>query len=129
MPGVPFRLLGSVESSQCMHVPWFVKSEEEELVRALSLDVTWLLALITGTLAGCFGGAVSGEMAYFAAVVALLTLGAVARHVAVATAGVAGLTSTLSTAKSTTVSALVAAISSLGEATCLWAVACDMSDL
>jgi hypothetical protein len=93
------------------------------------LDVSWLLALVAGTLAGGFGGAVSGEMAYFAAVIALLTLGAIARHVAVATAGVAGLTSTLSAAKSTTVSTLVAAISSLGEATCLWAVACDMSDL
>lgn len=47
------------------------------LVGALSLDVTGLLALVAGALAGCLGGAVSGEMTNFTTVVALLTLGAV----------------------------------------------------
>jgi hypothetical protein len=47
------------------------------LVRALSLNVAGLLALIASTLAAGLGGAVSGEMTNFTAVVALLTLGAV----------------------------------------------------
>jgi len=47
------------------------------LVRALSLNVAGLLALVASTLAAGLGGAVSGEMTNFTAVVALLTLGAV----------------------------------------------------
>jgi hypothetical protein len=47
------------------------------LVGALGLDVARLLALVAGPLAGGFGGTVAGQMADFAAVVALLTLGAV----------------------------------------------------
>lgn len=47
------------------------------LLRALSLDVTRLLALVASALAGGLGWAVTGEMADLAAVVALLTLGAV----------------------------------------------------
>jgi hypothetical protein len=48
------------------------------LVGALSLDVTGLLALVASSLGGGLGGAVTGEMSDFAAVVALLALGAVA---------------------------------------------------
>jgi len=47
------------------------------LVGALGLDVTGLLALVASSLGGGLGGAVAGEMADFAAVVALLALGAV----------------------------------------------------
>lgn len=49
----------------------------QDLVGALSLDVTWLLALVASSLRGGLGWAVSGEMSDFATVVALLTLGAV----------------------------------------------------
>lgn len=48
------------------------------LVGALSLDVAGLLALVASSLGGGLGGAVTGEMSDFAAVVALLALGAVA---------------------------------------------------
>lgn len=47
------------------------------LVWALGLDVTWLLALVAGTLVGGLGWAVAGKMADLTAVVALLALGAV----------------------------------------------------
>lgn len=47
------------------------------LVRALCLNVAGLLALVAGALAGRFGGTVAGEMTDFAAVVALLALGAI----------------------------------------------------
>jgi len=50
---------------------------KEDLVGALSLDVTRLLALVASSLTGGLGRAVSGEMANLATVVALLTLGAV----------------------------------------------------
>jgi len=49
----------------------------QDLVGALSLDVTRLLALVASSLRGCLGWAVSGEMSDFTTVVALLTLGAV----------------------------------------------------
>jgi len=51
--------------------------EGKGLVRALSLNVAGLLALVASTLAAGLGGAVSGEMTDFTAVVALLALGAV----------------------------------------------------
>jgi len=54
------------------------------LVGALGLDVAGLLALVAGTLGGGFGGAVSGEMADFAAVIALLSLGTVTWELSVA---------------------------------------------
>ena len=47
------------------------------LVWALSLDVTWLLALVASTLRRGLGWAVTGEMSDLTAVVALLALGAV----------------------------------------------------
>lgn len=47
------------------------------LVGALSLNVTRLLALVASALAGGLGWAVTGEMANLATVVALLSLGAV----------------------------------------------------
>jgi hypothetical protein len=47
------------------------------LVWALSLDVTWLLALVASALAGGLGWAVTGKVTDLTAVVALLTLGAV----------------------------------------------------
>lgn len=48
-----------------------------DLVGALSLDVTWLLALVAGALVAGLGGAVAGEMSDLATVVTLLSLGAV----------------------------------------------------
>ena len=48
------------------------------LVGALSLDVAGLLALVASSLGGGLRGAVAREMSHFAAVVALLALGAVA---------------------------------------------------
>jgi hypothetical protein len=47
------------------------------LVRALSLNVAGLLALVASTLAAGLRRAISGEMTNFTAVVALLALGAV----------------------------------------------------
>jgi len=48
-----------------------------DLVGALSLNVSGLLALVAGTLGGGLGRAIAGEMADLATVVALLSLGAV----------------------------------------------------
>jgi len=61
------------------------------LVGACSLDVTGLLALVADTLTPGLGGAVTGNVANLAAVVALLSLSAVTGHVAESTTGVAGL--------------------------------------
>lgn len=91
--------------------------------------MTGLLALVAGSLGGGLGGAVTREMADLATVVALLTLGAVTRHVPVATAGVAGL-STL--AATTTISATISSLvtsESTTVATGLGAVACNVSNL
>ena len=49
----------------------------QDLVWALSLDVTRLLALVASSLWGGLGWAIPGEMSDFTAVVALLALGAV----------------------------------------------------
>jgi len=99
------------------------------LVGALGLDVTGLLALIASSLGGSLGGAIAGEMSDFAAVVALLALGAVARHVSVTTARVASLSTTSSTVatSTTSISALVSAECTVS--TGLWAVTSDVSDL
>ena len=47
------------------------------LVWALGLDVSWLLALVASTLRRGLGWTVAGEMSNLATVVALLSLGAV----------------------------------------------------
>ena len=49
----------------------------QDLVGALSLDVTGLLALVASSLRRGLGWAVAGKMSDFTTVVALLTLGAV----------------------------------------------------
>jgi len=64
------------------------------LVRARSLDMTRLLALVAHALARCLRRAVSREMTGFATVVAFLSLCAIARHVTIPTTGVAGLSAT-----------------------------------
>jgi hypothetical protein len=91
---------------------------------ALSLDVSWLSALVASALGGGLGWAVSAQVAGLAAVVTLLSLGAVARHMADTTARVAGLLalSTVTTAVTTTVAGVLVATS-------LWAVAGDVADL
>lgn len=57
------------------------------LVRALSLDVSWLLALVASTLVAGLRWAISAQMSNLSTVVALLSLGAVTAHVSVAAAG------------------------------------------
>jgi hypothetical protein len=76
-----------------------------------------LLALVADALAVGFGCAVTGDVADLSAVVALLTLCAVTSHVAISTAGVAGLLTTAKATLTTTV------------ATALRAVASNVSDL
>lgn len=79
------------------------------LVGAGSLDVTWLLALVADALL-CLAGAIPAEMSDLATVVALLTLSAVARHVTVTAAAVAGSSSTAAgAAKASSIAATVAA--------------------
>lgn len=65
----------------------------QTLVRARSLNVARLLALVASTLGRSLRRAVAGKVANFSAVVALLALGAVTRHVTVSTTGVASLSS------------------------------------
>lgn len=90
---------------------------------ALGLDVSGLSALVAGALGRGLRWAVTAQVAGLAAVVALLSLGAVARHVANATAGVAGLLAS-------TVTATVAGSTVAGLVTAsLWAVAGDVADL
>jgi len=62
------------------------------LVGASGLDVAGLLALVADTVVADLSRAVAGKMTDLTAVVALLALGAVARHMAETAAGVAGLT-------------------------------------
>jgi hypothetical protein len=74
--------LGSVESFVHALIeksvgPHCKYCEENGLVRALSLNVTGLLALVASTLAAGLGGAVSREMTDLTAVVALLSLSAI----------------------------------------------------
>jgi hypothetical protein len=74
--------LGSVESfrsrsSRKSVGPQCNYCEVNGLVRALSLNVAGLLALVASTLAAGLRGAVSGKMTNFTAVVALLALSAV----------------------------------------------------
>lgn len=59
---------------------------EGTLVGAGVLNVARLLAAVAHALSRGFGRAIAGEVTDFAAVVALLTLGAVAAHVAEAAA-------------------------------------------
>lgn len=97
---------------------------------ALSLDVSWLAALVAGALRGSLGWAVAGEMANLTAVVALLSVGAVAGHVSNTAAGVAVLwagvlVSTLLTVLLLSVTSVL--VSTLGSG--LWAVTGDVSDL
>jgi len=81
------------------------------LVRAGSLDVATLLALIADALSRRLL-AVTAQVANLAAVIALLSLSAVTRHVAVAAARVAGLRTATTTvaAAAATVATLVSAI-------------------
>jgi len=111
-----------------------------DLVRALSLDMARLLALVAGSLGGGLRWAVSGEMTDLTAVVAFLALSAVAGHVAVAAARVAGLASLTTTtaavaSSATTISSALTAKSASATATAtigatsLWAVTSDVTDL
>ena len=65
-------------------------AQSTRLVGARALNVAGLLAAVADTLGGGLLGAVTGQVTNLTAVVALLTLGAVAAHVAEATARVAG---------------------------------------
>lgn len=94
------------------------------VLRALGLDVSWLSALVASALGGGLRWAVTAQVAGLAAVVALLSLGAVARHVADATARVAGLL-----ALSTVATAVAATVAGILVTTSLWAVAGDVADL
>jgi hypothetical protein len=69
---VSYRIVNPLLGPQCN-----CSRGSRSLVWALSLNVTWLLALVASALAGGFGWAVSGEMSDLTAVVALLALGAV----------------------------------------------------
>lgn len=90
------------------------------LVRAGSLDVTGLLALVADALTPGLGRAVTREMANLAAVVALLAVSAVTSHVAESTARVASLR-----AATTEAAAAAAAVATV----VLAAVARNVSDL
>lgn len=94
---------------------------------ALSLDVSWLAALVAGALGGGLGWAVAGKVANLTAVVALLSVGAVAGHVSKTTAGVAVLLALLSVAAVLLLAVTVVLVSTLG--TGLWAVTGDVADL
>lgn len=74
----------------------------QSLVGARSLDVTWLLAAVADTLSGGLSGAFAAQMSNFAAVVALLALRTVARHVTKPPASVAGLSARAAAAVATT---------------------------
>lgn len=105
-------------------------------VRAVTRDVTLLLALVACSSTGTgLRWAVTAQVANLTTVVALLALGAVARHVAETAAGVASLLATtllttVSATESTTVAALLAVATLLTtETTSLLAVAGDVADL
>jgi len=126
------RIIRSRSYRKCVG-PHCKHCERNGLVRALSLDVAGLLALVASTLAAGLGGAVSGEMTDLTAVVALLALGAITRHVTVTTAGVAGL-STLTSAATEAATATVSLASTISTAlasvcTRLRAVASNVADL
>jgi hypothetical protein len=90
-----------------------------QLVRASGLDVSRLLALVANSFTLGFSGAVAGYMSDISTVVALLTMSAIAGHVAKATTRVASLLAT--TVSSVTETASIVAA--------LGAIACDMADL
>lgn len=94
---------------------------------ALGLDVSWLSALVAGALSRGLGWAVSAQVTGLAAVVALLSLGAVAGHVADATARVAGLLAT--TVSTGTAAVATTTVAGILVTTGLWAVAGNVSDL
>jgi len=98
---------------------------------ALGLDVSGLSALVASALSGGLGWAVSAQVTGLATVVALLALGAVARHVADATARVAGLLASTVTAGTATVTTGTATVASVlvTTGTSLRAVAGNVSDL
>lgn len=96
------------------------------LVWARSLNMARLLAAVASALRRCLAWAISGEVADFAAVVALLTLNAVTREMTVATAGVARLlrvATTVAAAEASTTAEVAASVAALG------AVTRDVSDL
>lgn len=90
-----------------------------QLVRASGLDVSRLLALVANSFTLGFSGAVAGYMSNISTVVALLTMSAVAGHVAKATTRVTSLLAT--TVSSVTETASIV--------TALGAVARNMADL
>lgn len=98
---------------------------------ALGLDVSGLSALVASALSRGLRWAVSAQVAGLATVVALLALGAVARHVANATARVAGLLASTETAAGTATvgTATVTSVLVTTGGTSLWAVAGNVSDL
>lgn len=86
--------------------------------------MAWLLALVANAV--LLAWAVAGQVTDLTTVVALLSLGAVTRHVAVPTAGVAGLATTTGTASVATTGA---AVSPTLTVTSLGAVAGNVTDL
>jgi len=109
-----------------------MRPRQIQLVWAGGLDVSWLLALVADALRAGFRRTVTAQMTNLSTVVAFLPLSAVAGHVTVATARIAGLTA-LSTA--TTVSAAVPCVavpagsSSIPSSTTIGAVTSNVSDL
>lgn len=92
---------------------WELGKTRRLVVRAGSLDVTGLLALVANTLTTSLSSAVTGDVTDLATVVALLTLSAVTGHVAESTARVAGLgTTTVAAAVATTVATTLGAVTS-----------------
>jgi len=142
MPGVLYlgpsfvkRLLGNEEITRFASIGRrsLYTMPDEHLVGALGLNVTWLLALVASALARSLGGAVTAQVTNLATVVALLALGTIPRHVAVTSAGVAGLSwTTTTTTEAATETSLLATVSATGTAaisTSLGAVTSDVSDL
>jgi hypothetical protein len=116
---------------KCRPIPWKLQKDVDQksnvmgiLVRASGLNVTGLLALVAHALTLGFRGAVTRDVANFAAVVALLTLSAVTGHVAETTARVTGLLATTSTTGTTETTVVATSI-----VTTLRAVACNVTDL
>lgn len=96
---------------------------------ALGLDVSWLSALVAGALSRGLRWAVSAQVTGLAAVVALLSLGAVAGHVSDATARVAGLLATTVSTGTAAVASATTTVAGVLVTTSLWAVAGNVSDL
>lgn len=99
------------------------------LVRALGLNVTWLLALVASALARSLRRAVTAQVSNLSTVIAFLALGAVSGHVSIATARVTSLSALTTTEASATAAVSTTLIVATTVATGLRAVAGNVSDL